>query len=129
MYGTSLRHREFQVRSIFSSNALSRRLIANLSLFTLRQELLARYARGIRHQFDLMISTFNEMDLGSEGIQYIHAPTFSGYNLAARRALNYPDSRVRAMAEERMRIDLWSLRGKPPWQSFSSEFGVEPLPC
>ena len=46
------------------------------SLMTIRQHLLAHYFRNIRQEFDLAIAAFNEMDLGRQGIQYVHAPLF-----------------------------------------------------
>jgi glycosyltransferase involved in cell wall biosynthesis len=90
-----LRSMKFRVVSLIQPNKITQKLARNAWLFTLRQQFLSRHVRHLGAGFDLVISTFNEMDLGSPGIQYIHAPQFSAYNSEARRILRFPDSMLR----------------------------------
>jgi glycosyltransferase involved in cell wall biosynthesis len=94
-YGTSLRSAKFRVVSLMQPNGITRKLASGGWLFTLRQQLLSWHVRRLSGEFDLVISTFNEMDIGRPGVQYIHAPLFSAYNSEARRILRFPDSLVR----------------------------------
>jgi glycosyltransferase involved in cell wall biosynthesis len=96
-YGTSLRNQSVAVKALYNENAVTRRLYSNLSLFSLRQQLLSREVRRTNDRFDLIISTFNEMDLGTPGIQYVHAPFFGAYSAHARKTLGYPDSFTRKL--------------------------------
>lgn len=94
-YGTSLQSLDFRVLPLLHSNPVTRRVTSSGWLFTLRQQFLGSHVRRRARDFDLLVSTFNEMDLGRPGVQYIHAPLFSAYNSEARRLLRYPDSLLR----------------------------------
>jgi glycosyltransferase involved in cell wall biosynthesis len=94
-YGTSLGASRFQVIALLPPNAISRKIVSSPIMFTLRQQFLSWHMRRLESSYDLLVSTYNEMDLGRPGIQYIHAPLFSSYNSEARIALHYPDSIVR----------------------------------
>jgi glycosyltransferase involved in cell wall biosynthesis len=94
-YGTSLNSEKFRVVAIMQPNTVTRKMSSSGWLFTLRQQFLSRHVRRVSGAFDLVVSTFNEMDIGRPGVQYIHAPLFSAYNSEARRLLRYPDSLTR----------------------------------
>ena len=98
-YGTQIDARKIEVLPLFRRSKLAEHLYSHTSMFTLRQQILARAVRKRRKSFDLLISTYNEMDLGSSGIQYIHSPFFSAYSSEARSILNFPDSLRRRFAK------------------------------
>ena len=78
-YGTSLAGSRIRVLTVPMPlpYRMRKRIIKSLSSFSLRQFYLSWYFRRyLANSFDLAISAFNEMDLGSKGIQYIHAPMF-----------------------------------------------------
>jgi len=100
------------------------RNIQGYSLMTIRQHLLAHYFRNIRQEFDLAIAAFNEMDLGQQGLQYIHVPLLGHGNEKARRLLHYPTSPLRTLyqracetltgySDERMRRNVTLTNS--PW--------------
>jgi glycosyltransferase involved in cell wall biosynthesis len=98
-YGTSVKAESVAVIPILRRNRITEKLYSHTSMFTARQQILARATRRRGKSFDLMISTFNEMDLGAPGIQYIHSPFFGAYSSEARRTLNFPDSFGRRFAK------------------------------
>lgn len=74
-YGTALKPRDFRLE--LPSPAV-RRLVGALPgpAYLLRMSVLLRRCRQLDRQnaFDVLLSTFNEVDFGRRGIQYIHAP-------------------------------------------------------
>lgn len=69
-YGTALDRRAF---AIVQPSLLSR-LRTVRGFWLPKQHLMIRHIKRLGSRYDLMISTFNEMDFGSPGIQYIHFP-------------------------------------------------------
>jgi glycosyltransferase involved in cell wall biosynthesis len=117
-YGTKVNAPDVGVIPIFRRNRITEKLYSHTAMFTLRQQILARAARKRRKNFDLVISTFNEMDLGSAGIQYVHSPFFSTYNSEARRALNFPDSFGRRLGKKALNF-LFGASERRLRQNFS----------
>lgn len=75
----------------------------------LTKHLIARYCKQIAEDFDLLISTASEMDLGVKGIQYIHYPLV----LSRRRSLLHAaysvlSDSVSAYSRRRMALN-WTL--------------------
>ncbi|NJO39690.1 MAG: glycosyltransferase [Cyanobacteria bacterium RU_5_0] len=75
MYGTSLSSNVVQVKSFFSQyfSPLANSLVANskpIRMFFFH--LLLRYLKSKSHHYDLLISAYNAVDFGKQGMQYIH---------------------------------------------------------
>lgn len=74
-YGTALKPRDFRLQL---PSPAARRLAGVLPgpAYLLRMAVLLRRCRQLDRQqpFDVLLSTFNEVDFGRRGIQYIHAP-------------------------------------------------------
>lgn len=70
-FGTSLSPHEFKFKKI--PLLLPRRKFAML-----RQHLLVRCSKLLRKRYNLLVGTYNEVDFGRRGIQYIHFPALSG---------------------------------------------------
>ena len=66
-FGTSIKLGDFQLKKVYQFLPLYR-------FFFLKNILLSRVAKKVKKDFDLLISSYNEMDLGGRGIQYIHEP-------------------------------------------------------
>ena len=80
------------------------RIVKSLSAFSLRQFYLSwYYRRYLARHFDLAISAFNEMDLGGQGIQYIHAPMFGEGHERVPSYLGPPDSKLRRVYKRTLR--------------------------
>lgn len=78
-YGTSLQSKNVSVCVL----PLPRFLARSKSGFTmLRQYYMMYWCKRLRQQFSLFISTYNEMDFGGRGIQYIHFPLMAGVRVA-----------------------------------------------
>ncbi|MFA5156299.1 MAG: glycosyltransferase [Candidatus Omnitrophota bacterium] len=95
LYGTSLNKENIKVKVVnmpsFIKNSAKGRL--------LKQHFLMRYCKKNAAQYDLMFSTYNEMDFGRKGIQYIHFPSMdigqnAKYNLMIDKWY-YKDSIIR----------------------------------
>jgi len=71
LYGTSLSKENIRVKVVdmpsFIKNSAKGRL--------LKQHFLMKYCKKNAAQYDLIFSTYNEMDFGQKGIQYIHFPS------------------------------------------------------
>ncbi len=52
-----------------------------------------RCARGVAGSFDVCVSTFNELDFGRRGIQYVHAPLHARRDVLRRYEIIPPDGR------------------------------------
>lgn len=75
MYGTQLAKSSIKIKSFFPVffKPLCDFLIANnRNLRKILIHLLIRYFKACQREYDLVISAYNAMDLGSRGIQYIH---------------------------------------------------------
>ncbi len=58
----------------------------------LRTAILQRKTKQIAKNYDLCVSTYNEIDFGRRGIQYIHMPTFVSYDLLLKYGIAKKDS-------------------------------------
>ena len=94
-YGTQILDAQIRVVRPFFRAGFPHYITDSYSLFALRQHLLIRYFKNTGRKFDLSISAFNEMDMGSPGIQYIHFPMFGRGHEAVRSIVGYPDSKIR----------------------------------
>jgi glycosyltransferase involved in cell wall biosynthesis len=94
-YGTHLAASDFTVVVPYRGSRVMSAITSNSVTFTLRQHLLSAFFKRIAHNYSMCFCTFNEMDLGRRGIQYIHFPMFSVENRTARHLVNYPDSAAR----------------------------------
>jgi glycosyltransferase involved in cell wall biosynthesis len=103
-YGTRLSDCDVQLKIPRFIRWIPSDLLNGYSSFTLRQHLLIRYFKSVRKDYDLAISAFNEMDMGSPGIQYIHFPMFARGHEFARKIVGYPDSTIRAIYRSLCRI-------------------------
>ncbi|WP_232685654.1 glycosyltransferase family 4 protein [Halobacterium zhouii] len=61
-----------------------------LQYYILQNALLGRYARRNRHEFDLLVSTINELGLGPNAVQYVHFPFDWSVNLDNREDIFHP---------------------------------------
>jgi hypothetical protein len=68
-YGTSLGASRFRVIALLPPNAISRKIVACPIMLTVRQQFLSWHMRRLQPSYDLLVSMYNEMDLGRPGIQ------------------------------------------------------------
>ncbi|QLG60432.1 glycosyltransferase family 4 protein [Halorarum salinum] len=61
-----------------------------LKYYILQNALLGRYARRHADEFDLLVSTINELGLGTDSVQYIHFPFDWTVSLENRKAIFHP---------------------------------------
>jgi glycosyltransferase involved in cell wall biosynthesis len=94
-YGTQLAASDITVVVPHRGSRVMSAITSNSVTFTLRQHLLSAFFKRIAGKYSISFSTFNEMDLGRRGIQYVHFPMFSTGNKAVRDLVNYPDSTAR----------------------------------
>ena len=134
-FGTTLSKEDVDVRVIYPFLGL----LSNPQIYTLmtiRQHLLAAYFRKICLDFDLSIAAFNEMDLGKQGIQYIHVPLFGHGNEKARRILNYPTSPARTLyqrtcelltgySNERMKMNITLTNSQWTADLIKKSYGID----
>lgn len=73
-FGTALSPDRIQIRLLSYPPGLAPLLQGHTTLNGVTKNLAAQQARRLRHKYDLLISTYNEMDLGEPGLQYIHFP-------------------------------------------------------
>ncbi|HVM97218.1 MAG TPA: glycosyltransferase family 4 protein [Candidatus Acidoferrales bacterium] len=134
-YGTSLNNDDYRILCPWSPrmNPGLRFLFGTIRpLHALRQQFLARYVRARRSQFDLAISTFNEMDLGAPAIQFIHFPSFvrnrlyeacagsSGSRIRSNVTL-VPSQFIQAIVEQR-----YGIRATVLYPPARDDFAPEP---
>lgn len=93
-YGTRLAASEIAV-VVPTWVSLAKTVATSNLTFTFRQYLLSLFFKRIAHNYSICFSTFNEMDLGNRGIQYVHFPMFSTMSPSARELVNYPNSAIR----------------------------------
>lgn len=73
-FGTSLAGERIRVQRLAYPPGFARILEPHTVLNEVTKSLAARQARKFKRDYDLLFSTFNEMDLGGSGLQYIHFP-------------------------------------------------------
>ncbi len=61
-----------------------------LKYYVLQNALLGRYARRHADEFDLLVSTINELGLGPNAVQYVHFPFDWSVNLEIRDQIFHP---------------------------------------
>jgi glycosyltransferase involved in cell wall biosynthesis len=103
-YGTSLADGQVRIERPYAGAAFNRFLAGSPRLFTLRQHLLIRHFKRLTQPYDLCISAFNEMDLGTRGIQYIHFPLIGRGHETVRSEVLAPDSKARAAYRDLCRL-------------------------
>lgn len=85
-YGTKLDGKKIKLRRLnapfFVKNDMSR-------LAILRQHLIMSQCKRFRDEYDLFFSTYNEMDFGIRGLQYVHFPFLVDYDLASLKEENF----------------------------------------
>lgn len=72
-FGTSLDEAKLKVRL---APYMLRVIIRSPFLSTLRDGIILRLCKKIRHEYDVAISVSKEVDFGEKGIQYIHDPPY-----------------------------------------------------
>jgi len=72
-FGSNLKQDDFSIRLIPSFSLFGKPLFES---FLLTVNLAQRYYKKHSKEFDLVISTYSEMDFGEIGIQYIYIPTW-----------------------------------------------------
>ena len=70
-YGTTFKAGDFTLRT-FPRSTFFQKILTKLWAF--RTYYFMNRVRSVVEEYDLMFSTFNEMDFGKRGIQYIHYP-------------------------------------------------------
>jgi len=85
-YGTNLNPSNVKIKVLTVPQRL-RYMSSGFSL--LRQHLMMREIKKMRNDYDIWISTYNEMDFGERGIQYIHFPGFGGYEILQRKGQSF----------------------------------------
>ncbi|WP_408957601.1 glycosyltransferase family 4 protein [Natrinema sp. 74] len=108
-----------------------------LKYYVLQNALLGRYARRCADEFDLLVSTINELGLGPNAVQYVHFPFDWSVNLENREHIFHPtveeDSLYERVATRLGGIDVESLTGNvlfanSEWTADAVEeaYGVRP---
>ncbi len=86
-----------------------------LKYYVLQNALLGRYARRHADEFDLLVSTINELGLGPDAVQYVHFPFDWSVNLENRDHIFHPtveeDSLYERVATRLGGVDRETLKG------------------
>ncbi|MFN0120818.1 MAG: glycosyltransferase [Blastocatellia bacterium] len=114
MFGASLRAGDYR---IIGPSRVARMCLDHLVARNERHRFqkvcwLYRLARRMRNDYDLLISTHDEVDFGRAAIQYIHYPTFHRILTAEREAAaraREQTAPVRALSDIRRRLQPWRL--------------------
>ncbi|MEO0241552.1 MAG: glycosyltransferase [candidate division WOR-3 bacterium] len=85
-YGTTLNSRKIKIRVLDAPRKL-RRMDSGYHL--LRQHLMMREVKKIKDDYDILFSTYNEMDFGKKGIQYIHFPFLVDFEYAKHKEADF----------------------------------------
>lgn len=119
-YGTSLDESEIKIDCPLPRFVSSRlpKVFGNFDpLHPWRQHFLAHWFRRSSARFDLAIGSYNEIDLGGPGIQYVHCPKFVLGTPRLQRWFGYMPSRMKAnktLACSQFVADLYeSAHGAP----------------
>jgi glycosyltransferase involved in cell wall biosynthesis len=97
IFGTGCAGLSVRILAFPRWHSVLRRLSGDTRMVSLEQHLLGRLVRARHEDYDLLISAWNEMDLGTRGLQYIHFPLFGRGLHEARVEGGFPDSRLRAL--------------------------------
>lgn len=85
-----------------------------LQYYVLQNALLGRYARRHREEFDLLVSTINELGVGPDAVQYVHFPFDWTVSLDDRDHIFHPtveeDSLYERLAARVASVDLGEIR-------------------
>lgn len=73
-------------------------------MYSIRQYLLSMIARQVCAHYDICISSFNELDMGTIGLQYVHAPMFASKSVPAREKLGIPARGLRGAVRRLVRV-------------------------
>ncbi len=85
-YGTRIDGEKVKIKRIQSLSFLNR----NMSKFAVfRQHLMMRECKKLVRDFDLFFSTYNEMDFGKPGLQYVHFPFLANYEYLRLKEENF----------------------------------------
>jgi len=84
-YGLDFQEGDFKILQI----PLPYRLRISSKAWLLKQHVAMRYIKKIRNQFDIIFGTFNEMDFGKPGIQYVHFPVLAEERLRDLGFINF----------------------------------------
>lgn len=109
-YGTSISASDFELvmppRVVLAPMQFA--LMRMSSRHALQQfALLMRMTKRIAHRFDVVVSSFNQADLGRPGIQYVHDHNLPPELYAVLRASN--DARSRLRAAYKVHLRPWKL--------------------
>ncbi|WP_247729053.1 glycosyltransferase family 4 protein [Halovivax limisalsi] len=111
-----------------------------LTYYILQNALLGRYARNRAAEFDLLVSTINELGLGPDAVQYVHFPFDWTVSLDNREHIFHPtveaDSFYERLCTTVGEIDLAELRectllANSTWTAevVADAYGAEPRVC
>ena len=85
-----------------------------LKYYVLQNALLGRYAKRHADEFDLLVSTINELGLGSDSVQYVHFPFDWTVSLDNREEIFHPtveeDSAYERLCTAVAGVDLNDIR-------------------
>lgn len=84
-YGVELKPGDFEILRIPLPAALK----LGQQGWLIKQHLAMRYVKKVRNLFDTIFGTFNEMDFGRPGIQYIHFPVLAEEALKAMGFIDF----------------------------------------
>jgi glycosyltransferase involved in cell wall biosynthesis len=108
-----------------------------LKYYVLQNALLSRYARRHAAEYDLLISTINELGLGDDSIQYVHFPFDWTVSLDTREHIFHPTveeespyerlcTRVAGVTKEEIRSQRLFANSRWTADVFEDAYGTEP---
>jgi glycosyltransferase involved in cell wall biosynthesis len=115
--------------------ALNRRF--GVKYYVLQNALLARYARRHADEFDLLVSTINELGLPAGSIEYVHFPFDWAVNLANRGDIFHPTIEDGSLYERLCRLvagvstadlEANTIFANSDWTAdcFRAAYGIQP---
>jgi glycosyltransferase involved in cell wall biosynthesis len=120
IYGTTLSLENIKIKSVFSNDfaLILLHLFKNSKILSrLRKPILMQYFKQQNKDFDLGVSTFNEMDMGVNGIQYLHRPPHRD-----NRLINWFSD----FSEKRMKENLTIANSKSTAEEVKKKYGINP---
>ncbi|MDI6851165.1 MAG: glycosyltransferase [bacterium] len=85
-YGSSIDPEKVEILRLKAPRFLG----TSMSRFALlRQHYMMRICKQLKDKYDVFFSTYNEMDFGKRGIQYVHFPFFVGYDYSRLKEETY----------------------------------------
>lgn len=88
-YGTSLHKIDVSIR-VLPLPPFLKKIKSRFTL--LRQHYMMRWCKRLKEQFSLFFSTYNEMDFGIRGVQYVHFPLLAGAEVARLGDVEFLDA-------------------------------------